>query len=501
MSKVRNPKKKHKREIDFFDKAVLVVLDCAKKEHAVQMLSADSGEVLLPKAIFIGNDEPGMNKLEVEVDRVCKKHKLDADRAIFTIEDCGSYAENMANFINSRRKWRCSSVNAWKAKDLRPNARTSSDELDLNGIAEAALSAHLYLLKNVPLYKGLKNAVRHRELLVKNATRVRNHMHEILNRLFPGFIAKAMPFSTIDLTALRVFELDCFSAADFRRLSLKKIIAQMKKAKAREPEDKARKYKELADKSLCTLSPSELLQWKKRLKLQVSLLRSIDECSLHEEQVMASLLVQTMGVGITSIVGFGVVSAASVLAELGPPDFWGKETQIASYCGLVPDSKQSGGRDKPEKVGHKSKKCNHHLKNILVNSAKSCGRYDSFCHGLEIMGGTHPLREFHLKKESEGKDPKIHVARKMVRVIHAIVKNNGIYLPRRNDPLYLNENNPQPYKDWVRACVTKMVEKWREPRFSHVLSLPAEKNQLRTLVRDMGKMIGVDLEKALLPNV
>jgi len=58
---------------------------------------------------------------------------------------------------------------------------------------------------------------------------------------------------------------------------------------------------------------------------------------------MAQLLAQTQGAFLTSIKGIGIVLAAGVTAEIGNPLVQRSADQLASYAGIVPKVKQSGG--------------------------------------------------------------------------------------------------------------------------------------------------------------
>jgi transposase len=58
---------------------------------------------------------------------------------------------------------------------------------------------------------------------------------------------------------------------------------------------------------------------------------------------MAQLLAQTQGAFLTSIKGIGIVLAAGVTAEIGTLWFNGRRIKLASYAGIVPKVKQSGG--------------------------------------------------------------------------------------------------------------------------------------------------------------
>ena len=58
---------------------------------------------------------------------------------------------------------------------------------------------------------------------------------------------------------------------------------------------------------------------------------------------MALLLCQTQGAFLTSIKGIGLVLASGVTSELGNPLQQKSAVNLASYAGIIPRVKQSGG--------------------------------------------------------------------------------------------------------------------------------------------------------------
>jgi transposase len=90
---------------------------------------------------------------------------------------------------------------------------------------------------------------------------------------------------------------------------------------------------------------------------------------------MAQLLAQTQGAFLTSIKGIGIVLAAGVTAEIGDPLAQRSTDQLASYAGIVPKVKQTGGSQGASITSHVSKRSNHILKDFVVQSAFHIGRY------------------------------------------------------------------------------------------------------------------------------
>lgn len=77
---------------------------------------------------------------------------------------------------------------------------------------------------------------------------------------------------------------------------------------------------------------------------------------------------------VVSVAGFGAVSAAAVLAEIGthPAGFFATDAHLASWAGLCPGNHESAG----ERKHGKPRKGNQHVTSLLVEAAWSAVRTD-----------------------------------------------------------------------------------------------------------------------------
>jgi transposase len=74
---------------------------------------------------------------------------------------------------------------------------------------------------------------------------------------------------------------------------------------------------------------------------------------------------------LTSLRGIGVVTAVTLVAELGDPGRFDSPRQLMAYAGLVPSEHSSGGR---ERRGRITKTGNAHLRYAVVEAAWHCRR-------------------------------------------------------------------------------------------------------------------------------
>ncbi|MCP4271610.1 MAG: IS110 family transposase, partial [Gammaproteobacteria bacterium] len=102
-------------------------------------------------------------------------------------EDVNSYAENFANALRTKG-FLVANVNAHDAKKQRETLQASTDRIDLMGFAMMLLNLRA---KCSPaqdgIYRNLRTLVRHRKKLVVMKTEVKNRVHTLVDRLFPGF--------------------------------------------------------------------------------------------------------------------------------------------------------------------------------------------------------------------------------------------------------------------------------------------------------------------------
>ena len=271
-----------------------------------------------------------------------RHHGIDIKHAFFGGEDCGSFADN---FITSLRSegWLVAGVNACDAKRQRENMQASTDRIDLLGISKMLLNCRGNCSPaQSGVYWNLRMLVRQRRKLVHMLTGVRRRIHNIVDRIFPGFLNERKsgipPFSKCSLTLMK----DRFSTHQIcrrRRSTLTKLISGHA---IRKPDLRAKQLQEFAGQ---VLNPPHhrLASLQLSLRQQVKLLICIQESIHHLEREIAENLATTPGAFLTSIQGIGIVLAAGVCAEIGDPAKQGSINNLISYAGIVPRVKQTGG--------------------------------------------------------------------------------------------------------------------------------------------------------------
>ena len=169
-------------------KVMCVPIDYAKKDHVV-MFCNGYGDIVR-KPFSVKNSPEGLKYLIDQVTRSCRHRRIRKEHVFFGGEDANSYAENFANTLRSKG-WLVAHVNAHDAKKQRQNLQASTDRLDLMGIATMLLNRRANCSPaQTGIYRNLRTLVRHRKKLVVMKTEVRNRVHTVVDRLFPGFLSE-----------------------------------------------------------------------------------------------------------------------------------------------------------------------------------------------------------------------------------------------------------------------------------------------------------------------
>ena len=424
-------------------KLMCVPIDYAKKDHLV-MFCDGHGEVLR-KPFSVNNSVDGVKYLLNQVNRSCRHRHIPSGHVFFGGEDVNSYAENFANTIRANG-WLVANVNAHDAKKQRENLQASTDRLDLMGIATMLLNRRATCCPaQTGVYRNLRTLVRHRKKLVKMKTEVRNRIHTIVDRLFPGFLNEKksgiLPFSNSSLYLMQ----ERFSAPQIRRRQRGALVRNLEKRGTKKAEQIAATLQGYASEVLTT--PGEYTA-----TLQVSLASHVTHyrCLYDGAQQlvneMAQLLAQTQGAFLTSIKGIGIVLASGVTAEIGDAMAQRSTDQLASYAGIIPKVKQTGGSQGPSLTGHVSKRSNHILKDFVVQSAFHIGRY-----------GPKDLKDDFSRREAAGQHATFGIARRFVRMAMCMMRTSQVYLPPDMRSTHLK---PELRAEYYLAMWPYLRDKW-----------------------------------------
>ena len=183
------------------------------------------------------------------------------------------------------------------------------------------------------------------------------------------------------------------------------------------------------------------------LKQQVKLFICLQENIEQTEKEIAEHLAQTQGAFLTSIRGIGIVLASGVSAEVGNPDKQKSINNLVSYAGIIPRIKQTGGIQGKTQVKKMGKRCNHILKDYVVQSASHIG-----------LCGPEDLMSDYKRRDAQGQHADFGISRRYLRMAMCLMRTYQIYLPKRLRGAKI------PMKERAQYYLTtwpKLHEKWR----------------------------------------
>jgi transposase len=397
------------------DKVLCIPIDYAKQTH-MALCCNGSGKVL-KKPFPVKNTPEGIAFLLDAVDGLCRKHSIQRKHVFFGGEDCGTFALNFIYGLRERG-FIVMGENARDAKEQRENMQASSDELDLLGIAKLLISRRGSLAGGVPgAERALRVLTRHRNAQVSLCTATSNRIHQIVDQLFPGFLDETLSgIPAFSEASLYLME-DRFSPAQIASRQDKPLLKQMKALGLQHPESAIGKLKGYARKVF--EHPSELAGLlQTSLAGEIHLYRCLKENTEQIEREIAQQLAKTPGAMLTTVRGIGITLASGVSAEIGPVDSQRSTRQLSSLAGIIPRVKQTGGPEKGAKTGKVSRRCNHILKNFIVQCGNHLGQH-----------GPVDLKEDHRRRGANKQHADFGMARRFLRMGMRLMRNNESYVP------------------------------------------------------------------------
>ena len=426
-------------------KVMCVPMDYAKKDHLAMFCNGHGN--ILRKPFSVKNSPEGIGYLVDQVTRSCRRRGIKKKHFFFGGEDANSFAENFMNTLRAKG-WLVANVNAHDAKKQRTNLQASTDRIDLMGIATMLLNCRANCCPaQSGIYRNLRTLVRHRRKLVEMLTEVKNRVHGIVDRLFPGFLnEKNSGIIAFTQSSLYLME-DRFSPKQIRCRKRKKLIEILKRFGTSRAEETASKLQQYASQVLrAQVEHTDTLQLS--LAQHVKHIRCLKESVAQLEKEMAVNLAQTQGAFLTSVRGVGMVLAAGITAEIGDPNEQRPLNNLVSYAGIIPRVKQTGGLEGKTYTGHVARRCNRILKDYVVKSAHHLGLY-----------GPEDLITDYKRRDASGQHANFGIGRRYLRMAMSLMRTSQIYMPPQ---LRKNDITPEERAGYYLMIWPYLREKWKK---------------------------------------
>jgi transposase len=428
-------------------KVLCVVLDYAKSKHVA--LCCDGLGDILKKPFTVENSTEGVAFLCKEIQATARRRKIGKETIFLGGEDEPAY---VANFVAAltREGYLVVRVNAREAAKQRENLLASTDNLDLLGISKCLLNRRASPAssadKHNPVYRKLRELSRQRHDYVRQRTSTSNRIHAIADQLFPGFLNGSLSGVTPFLTASLALMEKRFSSTEFARRKQKPLANTLRTYRVRNPGETAYKLITLGKEALPP-DPERIATLQQSLRCLVDLYRCLEANAGLLKHEAAILLATTPYVMLTSIPGISFVLASGIAGELGDPARLPSADSMSAYAGIVPAVVQTGGPDSPAIHLSTRARCNHLLKDWVVQGAQKIG-----------LCGPPEHKERFLRRNANGQHAAYAGARTLLRLTRSLVTTQTPYLPPTA------RHHGVDSEDIATGCLTtwaKLVEKWR----------------------------------------
>ena len=271
-------------------------------------------------------------------------------------------------------------------------------------------------------YKALQNLTRARYFAVCNLVKEKQRFMNVLFKKYSTMTQEKVFSDTFSTTALAVYD-EFESAEALADMDLHELTAFiMKKGKNRFPDpDSVAKAIQTAARSSYRLPKTVNDSVNQVLSISITSIKALESQIKEFDKTIAAQMELLPDV-LTSIPGIGPVYAAGIMAEIGDINRFENHAQLAKYAGLAWTQYQSGGFE--AQTTRLIRSGNRFLKYYLCEAAFSLVRCDKEYSDF-----------YHLKYKEvnryQHKRALALTARKLVRLVFALLKDNRLYRPAK----------------------------------------------------------------------
>ena len=403
-----------------------VGIDVSSKTNVVYLMRPNGDK---HSSFSVANSQDGSAQLVKRILSALTSHSLDT--VLIGLEATSVYGDNLVYFLREdatlapfHRKIHVLNprqVNKFKEayNDLPKN-----DSVDSFVIADCLRFGRIN--KEVYIgdyrYKALQNLTRARYFAVCNLVKEKQRFMNVLFKKYSTMTQEKVFSDTFSTTALAVYD-EFESAEALADMDLHELTAFiMKKGKNRFPDpDSVAKAIQKAARSSYRLPKTVNDSVNQVLSISITSIKALESQIKEFDKTIAAQLELLPDV-LTSIPGIGPVYAAGIMAEIGDINRFENHAQLAKYAGLAWTQYQSGGFE--AQTTRLIRSGNRFLKYYLCEAAFSLVRCDKEYSDF-----------YHLKYKEvnryQHKRALALTARKLVRLVFALLKDNRLYRPAK----------------------------------------------------------------------
>ena len=404
-------KKKHCKFIKVNEKTLIVGIDIGKSNHYGFFLTLREES---SKSFPFSNTREGFNLLIKKIDSFVKENEI--ENVIIAVESTGNYWLPLAYYIEHTTNYSIVQVNGKhtkRFKDVTDNTPNKTDRKDPKVIAQVVLIGSS-LRVNLP--KGVKANVREltrsRKSLQTDRKTVVNRIHANLSSHFPEYIDLFKDISCKSSLYLLKYYSDPGKIIKAGLDSLSEELRKISRGRCNE-----KKVKDLVCAAFNTIGVRDGLEaYQDIIKTYITQIELLDiQIAARERQIIQSLASLDEYDILTSIRGIGAITIATIISEVGEFGHFKTNKELLKFAGLNLVENSSGkhrGHRRISKVG------NEHLRTCLYFLSLR----------LVKKGGIY--HEEYIKYVTKGMEKKkaiIAISRKILRMIHSLMRNNQVF--------------------------------------------------------------------------
>lgn len=404
-------KKKQYKFIKVNGKTLIVGIDIGKSNHYgfFLTLSYESN-----KSFPFSNTKEGFDLLIRKIEMFTQAHSV--DNVIIAVESTGNYWLPLAYYIQGKTHYTIVQVNGKhtkRFKDVTDNTPNKTDHKDPKVIAQVVLIGS-GLRVNLP--NGIKANVREltrlRKSLLADRKRIVNRIHASLALYFPEYLDL---FKDISCKTSTYLLKNYPTPGNMIQVDQKSLIKELRKISRGRCDVK--KTEELISAAFSTIGIKDGLDaYQSIVKLHINQIELFDiQISAIEKQIKQSLASLEEYYILRSINGIGDITIATIISEIGDFHHFKTNKELLKFSGLNLVESSSGnhrGNRRISKVG------NEHLRTSLYFLALRL---------VKKRGIYHEQYTKYVNKGMEKKKAIIAISRKVLRMIHSLIKNNETF--------------------------------------------------------------------------
>lgn len=397
-------------------KYLYIGIDCHKYTHTATMINCFNEHLA---TITFNNDKKGYESLIAKMEKI-RENLI----PIFGLEDTNHLGYGLSQFLLNKN-YQVKHINSHLSSQERKKfpTITKNDELDSSCIAKVLLDEldNLPNAENNEIYWTLKQVIKMRESIVKNNTELKNKLHAQLLHHYPNY---NRVFKVIGSKTALVF------FANYPSPNLLKDVSCEELEKFLHDNTKTKYYKRVSQNIMDLINEYDMettnyqMERNNIIKILVKQLE-INQNRLEEIEKDIFSIYEKTEAKLHTIPCVSIITASSLLAEIGNINRFPNSSKLARYAGIAPIEKSSGGKEHSMKSEYGNRKLNSLFYMIACN-----GLTTGKTTGENKMVYNPIFKEYYQKKISEGKTKHqaiICIMRRLNNIVYKVLSEKIEY--------------------------------------------------------------------------